>query len=425
MACPTRTLAPRASETCTATYTTTQANLNNGSVNNTATASRTPPTGTTVTGHLHAQHPRSRRPDPGHHPREDRRHLQPTPRPAHHGLQLHGDQYRQRDPQTSRSVTPYSRPPARRPGRPWSRLPPALPPSPPLFQDLLRPPTPPPRPTSTPAPSTTPPPPSGTRPPARRSPVGLHVSRSTPGQTPGHPHGQLRHPGQLPPPPGATTLYNFLVTNTGNVTLYSVSDTDPLHRPLGSMTARLDPGPGASDGRATGDLHHHPGRPRHRGTSATPATASGHPAHRARRSLLGLSIWPRVPAVLIPRPPDRRQVHASRHRCTTTVGERPIAYNFLVTNTGNVTLHDITAPRRPAVGTISCPATATRPPAGRPSTCHGDATSPRQADVDAGAHHQHGHRHRAPAGRAPGHRRGRGDRHPFPGAELPVVPVTG
>jgi uncharacterized repeat protein (TIGR01451 family) len=47
--CPSATLAPAASETCTATYTVTQADLDNGSVNDTATASGTPPTGPPVT----------------------------------------------------------------------------------------------------------------------------------------------------------------------------------------------------------------------------------------------------------------------------------------------------------------------------------------------------------------------------------------
>src|SRR5262249_32939865 len=47
--CPETALAPGASMTCTATYTTTQADVNAGSITNTGTATGTPPSGTAAT----------------------------------------------------------------------------------------------------------------------------------------------------------------------------------------------------------------------------------------------------------------------------------------------------------------------------------------------------------------------------------------
>jgi uncharacterized repeat protein (TIGR01451 family) len=49
ISCPATSLAPGASETCTATYTTTQADVDRGSLQNTGTATGTPPSGPNVT----------------------------------------------------------------------------------------------------------------------------------------------------------------------------------------------------------------------------------------------------------------------------------------------------------------------------------------------------------------------------------------
>ena len=49
ISCPSATLAPGGTETCTATYTTTQADVNAGAISNTGTATGTPPSGPPVT----------------------------------------------------------------------------------------------------------------------------------------------------------------------------------------------------------------------------------------------------------------------------------------------------------------------------------------------------------------------------------------
>ena len=63
--CPSTTLAAQASETCTATYTTTQADVDRGSINNTGTATGTPPSGPALTRQSSVTIPATTR--PGYH----------------------------------------------------------------------------------------------------------------------------------------------------------------------------------------------------------------------------------------------------------------------------------------------------------------------------------------------------------------------
>jgi len=62
ISCPSSTLAPGGSETCTATYATTQANVDAGSLTNTGTATGTPPSGPAVTASSSVTIPASQSP---------------------------------------------------------------------------------------------------------------------------------------------------------------------------------------------------------------------------------------------------------------------------------------------------------------------------------------------------------------------------
>ena len=177
--CPSTTLAPGAAETCTATYTTTQADVDPGGITNTGTATGTPPIGPAGDGDDSRDHPGH--PEPVHHGDQvGQRHQLPAAGARHH-LQLPGDQHRQRDAQGGRGHRPAC-PGCRRspaPSRPWPPAPPR--PAPP--------PTRPPRPTSTPGSITNTGTATGT--PPTGPPVTSQSSLTIPA-TPGPGH----HPGE-------------------------------------------------------------------------------------------------------------------------------------------------------------------------------------------------------------------------------------
>ncbi len=249
--CSLTTLTPGASETCTATYTTTQANVDAGSSQQHRHRSRHVANRDQSHRHLLPRHPRH--PDPEHRHGEVGEHQQLLGSRQGGDLQLQGDQHRQRDPHGGRGHRPH--------GRPFGGY---------LSEHL-----------------------AGAERipdlhghlhdhPGRRRP-GLHHNTGTATGTP--PTGPAKtaqssvtipatsspsitlvkssNVSSISPPaaPGVVITYSYLVTNNGNVTLHTVGVTDPMPglSSISCPSSSLAPNESETLHR---HLHHHPGRHR-------------------------------------------------------------------------------------------------------------------------------------------------------------------
>ena len=250
ISCPTSTLIPLAVETCTATYTTTQADVDRGSITNTGTASGTPPSGPVVT--------------------------------------------------SPSSVTIPA--------------------------------------TSTPAISV-----------VKSADVESYSAPST------------------------LITYNYLVTNTGNVTLHSVAVTDPMIATPGVTCPSSTLSVGASETctasytTTQADVD--------RGSITNTGTASGTAPSGASVSASSTLVISAVQAPAI-------ALHKTASPTSFTAPGTAITYSYLVTDTGNTTLLavGVTDPM-PNLSAVFCPETALAP--GAFETCTATYTTT-QADVDAG-----------------------------------------
>ncbi|MFC5731591.1 MULTISPECIES: DUF7507 domain-containing protein [Nocardioides] len=185
---------------------------------------------------------------------------------------------------------------------------------------------------------------------------------------------------------GDEITYSFLVTNTGNVTIDDVAIDEGAFSGTGSMSAISCPPAAASvapDDQVTctatytmtqADID--------AGDLTNTATASGNPPSGPR-----VESPPDTATVVTPDDPALTVVKTADPDAADAVGDE-ITYSFLVTNTGNVTMDDVTIDEGAFTGTgslspISCPPAAASVAPGGDVTCTATYELT-QADVDAG-----------------------------------------
>ncbi len=168
---------------------------------------------------------------------------------------------------------------------------------------------------------------------------------------------------------GSTILYTFVVTNTGNVTLTTVGVSDPKVGPVTCPVATLAPGASTTCTKSytltQADVD--------AGTVNNTATATGTPPTGAAVTASSTVSTPitRTPAITF----DKQAGTPSGSAAGST-----LTYSFVVTNTGNVTLTAVGVTDA-KVGAITCSPTTLAPGAG--ATCSKTYTLT-QADVDSG-----------------------------------------
>jgi uncharacterized repeat protein (TIGR01451 family) len=186
---------------------------------------------------------------------------------------------------------------------------------------------------------------------------------------------------------GQTITYSFLVTNTGNVTLTDVVPTEGSFSGSGTLSGITCPAGAASlapDASVTCTATYTTTQADvDAGSVSNTATATGTPpsgpAPVAPPSSTTVTIAP-APALTV--------VKTANPTTVTAVGQT-ISYSFAVTNTGNTTLTNVTVDEGAFSGTgtaptVTCPAGAASLAPGDEVTCTATYTTT-QADVDSGS----------------------------------------
>jgi uncharacterized repeat protein (TIGR01451 family) len=191
---------------------------------------------------------------------------------------------------------------------------------------------------------------------------------------------------------GETIAYSFLVTNTGNVPLHNVGVTDAKVGPVSCPLATLAPA-AAETCTATytvtaADII--------AGVVHNSATAHGAPPGTdtpvtSPPDTADVPTATPAPAITIVK---HAALNDTNHNGSADAGET-IVYTFTVTNTGNVSLHNVGVTDTLA-GPVICPQ-ATLPPGGT-ETCAAAPYTVTQADVDSGNVHNSATSHGTPPG---------------------------
>ena len=171
---------------------------------------------------------------------------------------------------------------------------------------------------------------------------------------------------------GQPVTYSFLITNTGNVTLTGVTVVDPIAglSAISCPTTVLDPGTmttcTATWAVTQSDLDS--------GSISNTATVTGTPPN-------GSDVTGTDTATVTVTAGPAIQLDKTATPTTVRTLSDTISYTFVVTNTGNVTLSAITVADPMLGGAVACPATTLAPTATMTCTASHGVT---QADLDTG-----------------------------------------
>ncbi len=171
---------------------------------------------------------------------------------------------------------------------------------------------------------------------------------------------------------GETIPYTFTVQNTGNTTLTAITVTDAKVTGLTCPTAPLAPGASA----VCSAVHTVTQADLDAGAVVNTASVVGTPPSGTPIAPV-VSNTVNIPAVASP---SLSLVKATTTTSYSTVGQL-VGYSFAVTNTGNVTMSDVTV-TDPQLSAISCVLTSLAP--GATTTCSG-THAVTQADLNAGS----------------------------------------